>query len=175
KGAFTGAGSARRGLFEAADKGTLFLDEIGEMPLPLQAKLLRALQDGEVRRVGENHSFAVEVRVVSATHRDLASRVREGVFREDLYYRLKVLALEMPPLRERGDDILLLACQFLAEEGTQARGFTAAAKRRLLDYAWPGNVRELQNAVKHGAALATGAEVRDDDLPDALKPSSAPA
>ncbi len=169
KGAFTGATTARRGLFEAADGGTLFLDEIGEMPLPLQAKLLRALQDGELRRVGESRTFSVDVRIVCATHRDLAQRVREGSFREDLFYRLKVLTLEMPPLRVRHDDILPLACHFLAEEATSARCFTAAAKQRLLRYAWPGNVRELQNAVKHGAALATRAEVDDDDLPDDLK------
>ncbi|MCC7382692.1 MAG: sigma-54-dependent Fis family transcriptional regulator [Deltaproteobacteria bacterium] len=173
KGAFTGAAAARRGLFEAADHGTLFLDEIGEMPLPLQAKLLRALQDGELRRVGESVSFAVDVRVVCATHRDLALRVREGAFREDLFYRLNVLTLEMPPLRARQDDILPLAAHFLLEERTPARGFTATAQKRLLDYAWPGNVRELQNAVKHGAALATGAEVGDDDLPDALNRGSA--
>jgi len=173
KGAFTGAGTARRGLFEAADEGTLFLDEIGEMPLPLQAKLLRVLQDGELRRVGESKSFAVDVRVLCATHRDLALRVREGTFREDLFYRLKVLTLEMPPLRARHDDILPLACHFLAEEKTLARTFTTAAKKRLLGYAWPGNVRELQNAVKHGAALATGAEVGDDDLPDELRRAAA--
>lgn len=175
KGAFTGATSARRGLFEAADKGTLFLDEIGEMPLALQAKLLRALQDGELRRVGESQSFAVDVRVVCATHRDLALRVREGSFREDLFYRLKVLTLEVPPLRTRQDDILPLACRFLTEEKTEAHGFTLAAKKRLLDHGWPGNVRELQNAIKHGAALATGSEIDDEDLPDELKrPSVTP-
>jgi two-component system response regulator HydG len=107
--------------------------------------------------------------VVCATHRDLSLHVREGRFREDLYYRLKVLSLEMPPLRARRDDILPLACHFLAEEETQAAGFSAAARERLLAYDWPGNVRELRNAVKHGAALATGTEVHDDDLPDELK------
>ena len=168
KGAFTGAATARRGLFETADKGTLFLDEIGEMPLPLQAKLLRALQDGELRRVGESESYAVDVRVVCATHRDLALRIREGAFRQDLLYRLKVLTIEMPALRERRDDILPLALHFLAEEKARARGFTTAAKKTLLNYGWPGNVRELQNAVKHGAALARGAEVDHDDLPDEL-------
>ncbi len=168
KGAFTGAGSARRGLFEAADKGILFLDEIGEMPLPLQAKLLRALQDGEVRRVGENQSFAVDVRVVCATHRDLAERVRQGSFREDLFYRLKVLTLEVPPLRERQEDILPLAHHLLADEKTGARDFTASAQARLLGYSWPGNVRELQNVVKHGAALAIGPEIREEDLPEEL-------
>ena len=168
RGAFTGAASARRGLFEAAHTGTLFLDEIGEMPLPLQAKLLRALQDGELRRVGESESFSVDVRVLCATHRDLAARVREGHFREDLYYRLKVLSVEVPPLRARRDDILPLAAHFLAEERAAAKGFSARAKKRLLAYPWPGNVRELQNAVKHGAALATGATVDAEDLPDEL-------
>jgi len=169
KGAFTGAATARRGLFEAADQGTLFLDEIGEMPAPLQAKLLRALQDGELRRVGESESYAVNVRVVCATHRDLALRIREGVFRQDLLYRLKVLTIEVPALRERRDDILPLSLHFLAEEKTRARGFTAAARKILVNYPWPGNVRELQNAVKHGAALATGPVVDDEDLPDELK------
>jgi len=168
KGAFTGAAAARRGLFEAADQGTLFLDEIGEMPLPLQAKLLRALQDGELRRVGESETYAVDVRVVCATHRDLALLIREGAFRQDLLYRLKVLTIEMPALRERRDDILPLALHFLAEEKARARGFTTGARKMLLDYAWPGNVRELQNAVKHGAALASGAEVDAEDLPDEL-------
>jgi DNA-binding NtrC family response regulator len=168
KGAFTGAATARQGLFEAAHGGSLFLDEIGEMPLPLQAKILRALQDGEVRRVGENRSFAVDVRVLCATHRDLAGRVRDGQFRQDLYYRLKVLTLEMPPLRARRDDILPLALRFLGHEQTRARRFSATARKRMLAYPWPGNVRELQNVVKHGAALATGDEVRDEDLPEEL-------
>jgi DNA-binding NtrC family response regulator len=168
KGAFTGATAARRGLFEAASTGTLFLDEVAELPLSLQAKLLRALQDGEIRRVGENQAFAADVRIVCATHRDLAARVREGSFREDLYYRLKVLAVHVPPLRERRDDILPLARGLLAAAGTGARGFTPAAEARLLAYAWPGNVRELQNAVSHGAALAHGELVDETDLPDEL-------
>jgi len=142
KGAFTGAASARAGLFEAADGGTLFLDEIGEMPAPLQAKLLRALQDGEIRRVGETAPFAVDVRVVCATHRDLAERVAAGSFREDLYYRLNVLGLHVPPLRERRADVLPLATQFLADAGG-ARRFTPAAEAALLAHRWPGNVREL--------------------------------
>lgn len=168
RGAFTGAAVARRGLFEAAHTGTLFLDEIGEMPLPLQAKLLRALQDGELRRVGESESFSVDVRVLCATHRDLSTRVRDGQFREDLFYRLKVLTLGVPPLRARSDDVLPLATHFLAEERTAAQSFSGAAAERLLAHEWPGNVRELQNAVKHGAALAVGATVEADDLPDDL-------
>ncbi|MCB9727853.1 MAG: sigma-54-dependent Fis family transcriptional regulator [Deltaproteobacteria bacterium] len=168
KGAFTGAANARRGLFEAANGGTLFLDEIGEMPLALQAKLLRVLQDGEVRRVGENATFAVDVRVVCATHRDLAERVREGQFREDLYYRVKVLSLTVPPLRDRGTDVLALALYFLTDEKTEACTFTDAAQQLMLEYAWPGNVRELQNVVKHGAALAQGPAIGTDDLPEEL-------
>jgi two-component system response regulator HydG len=151
------------------------------MPLPLQAKILRGLQDGEVRRIGENRAFAVDVRVICATHRDLAGRVREGQFREDLYYRLKVLTLEVPPLRNRRDDILPLALRFLGQEQLTsqttsqmtsravAASFSAAARERFLAYPWPGNVRELQNVVKHGAALAVGEEVRDEDLPDDLR------
>jgi two-component system response regulator HydG len=134
----------------------------------LQAKILRALQDGEVRRVGENRAFAVDVRILCATHRDLAGRVRDGQFRQDLYYRLKVLTLEVPPLRERRDDILALATRFLGDERSAAQAFSAAARKRLLAYPWPGNVRELQNVVKHGAALATTAEVQDEDLPEEL-------
>ncbi|KYF63397.1 Fis family transcriptional regulator [Sorangium cellulosum] len=168
KGAFTGATQIRRGLFEAASKGTLFLDEVAELPLPLQAKLLRALQDGEIRRVGENQAFESDVRIVCATHRDLLQRVRGGAFREDLYYRLKVLSVQVPPLRERRDDILPLACRMLGEERTRAHGFTDAAMAVLLRHPWPGNVRELQNAVKHGAALATGASIDAEDLPEEL-------
>ncbi len=174
KGAFTGASSARRGLFEAATGGTLFLDEIGEMPLPLQAKLLRVLQDGEVRRVGESRAFAVDARISCATHRDLAGRVREGSFREDLYYRLKVLTLEVPPLRERREDVLPLAAHFLALERAAATAFSKAARARLLAWPWPGNVRELENAVKHGAALAAGEQVEVADLPDELARGTAP-
>ncbi|HEY0838812.1 MAG TPA: sigma-54 dependent transcriptional regulator [Vulgatibacter sp.] len=168
RGAFTGASGPRRGLFEEASGGTLFLDEIGEMALPLQAKLLRALQDGEVRRVGENRSFAVDSRIVCATHRDPAELVRQGLFREDLYFRLKVLTLSVPPLRERREDILPLATQFLGAERRPLQGFTKEAEAMLLSHAWPGNVRELQNAVRHGAALATGPQVDVEDLPEDL-------
>ncbi len=169
KGAFTGAVRPKTGLFEEAHGGTLFLDEIGEMPLPLQAKLLRALQDGEIRRVGEARAFAVDARIVCATHRDLAAEVRKGTFREDLYYRLRVLTLKVPPLRERREDVLPLARAFLREEsGTNATAFAPDAEARLLAHGWPGNVRELQNAVKHGAALARGKLVRAEDLPDEL-------
>ncbi|MCC6526862.1 MAG: sigma-54-dependent Fis family transcriptional regulator [Polyangiaceae bacterium] len=168
KGAFTGAAAAKAGLFEAASGGTLFLDEVAELPLLLQAKLLRALQDGEIRRVGETRSFTVDVRIVSATHRDLAAAVQAGTFREDLYYRLKVLTLRVPPLRERRKDVLPLACIFLHEEARQLHGFSPGARERLLAYPWPGNVRELHNAVMHGAALARGSELDVDDLPEEL-------
>ncbi len=176
RGAFTGASGARRGLFEAADQGTLFLDEIGEMPLPLQAKLLRALEDGEIRRVGENQPFSVDVRVICATHRDLGLRVSEGTFREDLFYRLKVLTLEVPPLRARTEDIIPLSLQFLARERTVAKGFTATARTWLEAHRWPGNVRELENAIKHGAALATGPLLDAGDLPHdhGAKPRTSP-
>lgn len=168
KGAFTGAASTRRGLMEEAAGGTLFLDEIGEMSLPVQAKLLRALQDGEIRRVGENQAFAVNLRIICATHRDLLELVSEGKFRQDLYFRLKVLTLTAPPLRERRPDILPLARTFLAEEAVLAQDFSDEAKERLLSYHWPGNVRQLQNAVRHGAALATGPQIEAHDLPDEL-------
>lgn len=174
RGAYTGSVAMRRGLMEVSDGGTLFLDEIGEMPLALQVKLLRVLQDGEVRRVGETRAFGVDVRVICATHRDLTRLVQEGRFREDLYYRLKVLSITVPPLRERPDDILPLALRFLADEKGGAREFSAEARACIQSHAWPGNVRELQNAVKHGAALAVGPRVELDDLPEDLQ-AGAPA
>jgi DNA-binding NtrC family response regulator len=160
KGAFTGATASKRGLFEAADGGTLLLDEIAEMPFPLQAKLLRVLQDGEVRRVGDVRPFSVNVRILCATHQDLRTCVRERRFREDLYYRLKVFTLSVPPLRERGGDVVPLARMFLGQERDAPARFTSAAEKALEAYFWPGNVRELANAVKHGAVLA-GAEAVD--------------
>lgn len=169
KGAFTGASTVKQGLFEVAHQGTIFLDEIGELPLTMQAKFLRVLQDGEMRRVGETQSFEVDVRVVCATHRDLAALVAEGRFREDLYYRLNVLTVEVPPLRKREADILPLAEHFLSLERSESPGFTPDAEKRLLAYPWPGNVRELQNAVKHGAALAAGNLIDEVDLPDTVR------
>lgn len=166
RGAFTGATAEKQGLLEAAHGGTLFLDEIAEMPLPLQAKLLRALEDGEIRRVGDTRAFAVDVRFVCATHRDLERRVAEGRFREDLFYRLKVLVLRLPPLRERREDILVLARQLLAAERRAPPGLTPDAERLLLEYAWPGNVRELANAIRHAAALAHGRPVEPEHLPE---------
>ncbi|MHB8416683.1 MAG: sigma-54 interaction domain-containing protein [Myxococcales bacterium] len=166
RGAFTGATETKRGLFEAANGGTLFLDEIGEMPLPLQAKLLRVLQDGEVRRVGETAPFSVDVRILCATHEDLRRRIGENRFREDLYYRLKVFSLTVPPLRCRVADIRPLAEMFLAGERHPTGRFTRAAQQALEQYFWPGNIRELANAVKHGAALSGGRDIDVEALPE---------
>ncbi|MBK6462353.1 MAG: sigma 54-interacting transcriptional regulator [Myxococcales bacterium] len=157
KGAFTGASATRVGLFELAHKGTLFLDEIGEMSPGMQAKLLRVLQDGEVRPVGSERSRRVDVRVIGATHRDLAAMVRSGAFREDLYYRLDVVTLRVPPLRERRADIPLLFAHFLEKHaGTAAPMITRAALAKLTDYAWPGNVRQLENEARRSIVLADG-------------------
>jgi DNA-binding NtrC family response regulator len=175
RGAFTGAATAKTGLFEAAEGGTLFLDEIAELPLPLQAKLLRALQDGEVRRVGETRAFAVDVRIVSATHRDLAQRVVDGFFRQDLLFRLRVLTLTVPPLRERREDTAVLAGMFLGQERQKNLRLSPAALRVLESHAWPGNVRELQNAIKHGAALAEDGVVDVQHLPEDLVSPPPPA
>lgn len=162
RGAFSGAIADRRGRFELADRGTLFLDEIGELPLPAQSKLLRALQNGEIQRVGSDRHLVVDVRIVAATNRDLAVEVREGRFRADLYHRLSVYPLRVPPLRERGRDALLLAGQFLERERAQLRlrniRLSPAAERALLTHSWPGNVRELQHVLSRAVirALAAG-------------------
>jgi len=168
RGAFTGAATNKAGLFEAAHGGTLFLDEIAEMPLGLQAKLLRVLQDGEIRRVGDTRPFAVDARVVCATHRELSEQVRRGLFREDLYYRLKVLTVRVPPLRERREDILPLTEQFLRDQGHPEARLSPEAARALTSYAWPGNVRELASAVRHGVALSAGETIQVEDLPEDL-------
>jgi DNA-binding NtrC family response regulator len=169
RGAFTGAVSDKPGLFEEAEGGTLLLDEVAELPLPLQAKLLRVLQDGEVRRVGGNRSHRADVRVLAATHRELREQVARAAFREDLFYRLNVFSLTLPPLRERKEDILPIALQLLELEEGPARSFSRDAERVLLAYRWPGNIRELSNAVRHGAALSAGPAVRADDLPDEVR------
>ncbi|KAA0873663.1 sigma-54-dependent transcriptional regulator [Nitrincola tapanii] len=165
KGAFTGADTQRSGLIEAADQGTLFLDEIGELPLEAQARLLRFLQEGEIRRVGAVHARKVDVRLIAATHRDLKTLAREGRFREDLYYRLYVMELRMPPLRERGEDIIELAQLFLrnhcARHQTQV-AFSPSALERLRQHTWPGNVRELQNAIERAVILAEGHQITPD-------------
>ena len=175
KGAFTDASTAKHGLFEAADGGTLLLDEISEMPLTLQAKLLRVLQGGEVRRVGDTRSFSVDVRVLCTTNQDLRACVARLQFREDLYYRLRVFTLLVPPLRERGEDILSLARLFLEQEHHPTGRFTASALEVIENYHWPGNVRELANAVKHGAVLSGGDDVDTPHLPeDLVRPRPAP-
>jgi two-component system response regulator HydG len=173
RGAFTGAMQDRPGLFEAANSGTLLLDEVGEVSPGMQVKLLRALQEREIRRVGENKSRKVDVRVVAATNRDLARGVASGDFRQDLYYRLKVVELHVPPLRERRDDILPLARVLLADAALQMKrkiaGLAPAAADQLLRYDWPGNVRELENTMERAVALARGNRVEFEDLPEEIR------
>jgi len=180
RGAFTGADRDRRGLLEEASGGTLFFDEIGDLGPPLQAKLLRALQERELRRVGENRSRAVDIRVVSATSRDLAKEVEAGRFREDLYYRLHVAVIALPPLRDRGRDALLLARHYLdryaKEFSRDPLRLTPEAQAILLGHPWPGNVRELQNAICQAAALAErGGAVSADLLPLSVRRDGRPA
>jgi DNA-binding NtrC family response regulator/predicted hydrocarbon binding protein len=169
KGSFTGATQDRPGLFEEANGGSLFLDEIGEITPALQVKLLRALQEQEVRRVGENKNRAVDVRVIAATNRNLADEVKAGRFRQDLFYRLRVIELAVPPLRERREDILPLARVLLASAAARTHSkvtsFTPAAVEQLQRYAWPGNVRELANALERAAVLARGTRIDVSDLP----------
>jgi Nif-specific regulatory protein len=179
KGAFTGAIARKIGRFELADGGTIFLDEVGELPLELQAKLLRILQEGEFERVGGSHTITVNVRVIAATNRDLATAVQAGSFRADLFYRLNVFPLTLPPLRERQDDIPLLVECFLAamaqKLGKPLRGLSAGSMARMLRYAWPGNVREVQNVVERAAILARGPLVEvDEALEQRLPPGELP-
>jgi DNA-binding NtrC family response regulator len=173
RGAFTGATQDRPGLFEAANGGTLLLDEVGEVSPAMQVKLLRALQEREVRRVGENKSRKVDVRVLAATNRDLARGVAAGDFRQDLYYRIKVVELHVPPLRERRDDVLPLARVLLAEAALQMKrkisGIAPSAADQLLRYEWPGNVRELENTMERAVALARGSRVEFEDLPEEIR------
>jgi two-component system response regulator AtoC len=173
KGAFTDATRDRKGLFEEATGGTLFLDEIGELPLALQVKLLRALQEEEIRRLGDTQDIKVDCRVVAATARDLAEEVRRGAFREDLYYRLNVLAIHLPPLRDRREDIPLLVDHFVrrmnARMALSITGSSPEAMRQLLDYDWPGNVRELENTVERAMVLTDGAVIDVDSLPDRVR------
>jgi DNA-binding NtrC family response regulator len=173
RGAFTGATQDRPGLFESANSGTLLLDEVGEVSPGMQVKLLRALQEREIRRVGENKSRKVDVRVLAATNRDLAHGVAGGSFRQDLYYRLKVVELHVPPLRERRDDILPLARVLLADAAVRMKrkitGLAPDTADQLLRYAWPGNVRELENAMERAVALARGNRVEFEDLPEEIR------
>ncbi|MGH6689540.1 MAG: sigma-54-dependent transcriptional regulator [Gammaproteobacteria bacterium] len=167
KGAFTGAIKTKPGLIETAHRGTLFLDEIGEMPVALQSKLLRAIQERQVRRVGATSLVNVDVRIVSATNRELREAITRGQFREDLYYRINVIAIPLPPLRERAGDVTLLAHAFLKKFGQdRITGFDDETLAALEAYAWPGNVRELQNVVERACALADGDVVKRRDLPE---------
>ena len=179
KGAFTGATDSRKGKFEMAEGGTLFLDEIGDMPLNLQAKLLRVLENGDYERVGGQRSLKADSRVISATHRDLWEAVKLGDFREDLYYRLNVVSLQIPPLRERREDIPVLAEHFLKtfadQEGREPKNLAENGMTALLEHVWPGNVRELLNTLKRASVLASGREIQVADLgltPDGTEPSA---
>ena len=169
KGAFTGAGENKRGLIELANQGTAFFDEIGDLPLDMQVKLLRLLQEKEYRPVGSLHRQKVEIRVIAATHRDLAREVSRGTFRQDLFYRLNVITLRMPPLRERKEDIPPLVERFLSRFGTYT--IPPEVMDALMQHLWPGNVRELQNCVDRMAAMNPGPELRLDDLPSAVRNS----
>ncbi len=169
RGSFTGATQDRVGLFEAANTGTLLLDEIGEVPPPMQVKLLRALQERQIRRVGENRNRTVNARVIAATNRNLVDEIRAARFRQDLYYRLRVVEIEIPPLRDRREDILPLARSFVVEAakrtGRTVNGFTPAAAHQLLRYPWPGNVRELENAMERAVVLTRRSGIDLEDLP----------
>jgi transcriptional regulator with GAF, ATPase, and Fis domain len=169
RGAFTGALTQRIGKFERADGGTIFLDEIGDMPLNLQAKLLRVLQDGEFQRLGGDQTLRTQVRVIAATNRDLLGMVKEKTFREDLYYRIHVVQIQLPPLRDRSEDVLPLAEYFLKRVGKE-RGlkFSSASRKALQGWSWPGNVRELENAVTRAVVCAAAESIEPGDLPPEL-------
>lgn len=173
KGSFTGATSDRAGKFEAANEGTIFLDEVGELPLPIQVKLLRVIQEREIDKIGNPHPLKVNVRIVAATNRNLKNLVEDGTFREDLYYRLSVVSIELPPLRERRDDIPLLVRHFLREfsarYGIPSLSVSEEAMQSLTKYHWPGNVRELQNVVERLAVLAKGDLLELQDLPEEIR------
>jgi two-component system response regulator HydG len=176
KGAFTGADKATQGLFESADEGTLFLDEVGELPVDLQAKLLRVLQEKEIRPIGSTERIPINVRVIAATHRDLEAAVRGGTFRQDLYFRLNVVQIAIPPLRQRRDDIPLLAGHFLqkfSDPQMPVQTITETAMRRLMAYNWPGNVRELENAIESAVALSSDAALRVDDFSSIFQSAAA--
>jgi DNA-binding NtrC family response regulator len=170
KGSFTGAIADKRGLFEEAEGGTLFLDEVGELPFPLQVKLTRVLQERAVRRIGEAEERPVDVRILAATNVDLKEAVKEGKFREDLFYRLNIFPIRLPPLRERREDIPLLAALFLERHGRQQKspvtGFTPEALSALMRYDWPGNVRELENAIERALAVSDGSRISVEALPE---------
>lgn len=175
RGAFTDAKMDKRGLFEEAQKGTLFLDEISELPLMLQAKILRAIQEKEIRRVGANKPISVDVRIIAATNLNLTEEVKAKRFRDDLYYRLNVIELKLPPLRERREDIPLLVDAFLkkcaASRGKEVKGVSESALAMLMDYAWPGNVRELENIIERAVTLSRSEKIVPEDLPPSIQGS----
>ncbi len=175
KGAFTDATRNKKGLFEEADGGTLFLDEVGELPKLLQVKLLRVLQDWEIRRVGDTRTTKVDVRIIAATIKDLAKEVSKGHFREDLFYRLNVIPIHLPPLREKREDIPLLALHFLRkynlEMNTQVEGFSPDAMNALMEYSWMGNVRELENSVERAVVLSDAKTIQREQLPEGIAES----
>jgi DNA-binding NtrC family response regulator len=178
KGSFTGAHAEKKGLFEVADRGTLFLDEIGELDIGMQAKLLRALQEREIRRVGGTRTIKIDVRVVAATNRDLRAMVSDGRFRDDLYYRINVLSVDVPPLRERRDDIPVLIDYFLKKHTRNTsrlvRGLTPETRRLMMDYSWPGNVRQLESAIERAILLCEGDLITVEDLPLEVRQEARP-
>jgi two-component system response regulator AtoC len=178
KGAFTDASSDRIGLFEQANHGTLLLDEIGELPLSLQVKLLRVLQEETIRRLGDAKDIKIDVRILAATHRDLTAETKAGRFREDLFYRVNVLPIHVPPLRDRREDIPLLVDHFVgrnnARFGTHTHGFDGEARRHLMEYGWPGNVRELENTIERAMVLAEKDVITAEDLPDHIREANDP-
>jgi DNA-binding NtrC family response regulator len=179
KGSFTGAHAEKKGLFEIADRGTLFLDEIAELDVGIQAKLLRALQERKIRRVGGTHEISVDVRVIAATNRDLRAMVSDGRFRDDLYYRINVLSIDVPPLRERREDIPVLIDYFLKKHTKNTSrlitGLTAETRKLMLDYSWPGNVRQLESAIERAILLAEGDKITLEDLPTEVRQEVGPA
>lgn len=179
KGSFTGAHAEKKGLFEIADRGTLFLDEIAELDVGIQAKLLRALQERKIRRVGGTHEISVDVRVIAATNRDLRAMVSDGRFRDDLYYRINVLSIDVPPLRERRDDIGVLIDYFLKKHTKNTSrlitGLTPETRKLMVDYSWPGNVRQLESAIERAILLAEGDKITLEDLPTEVRQDVGPA
>lgn len=179
KGSFTGAHAEKKGLFEIADRGTLFLDEIAELDVGIQAKLLRALQERKIRRVGGTHEISVDVRVIAATNRDLRAMVSDGRFRDDLYYRINVLSIDVPPLRERREDIPVLIDYFLKKHTKNTSrlitGLTPETKKLMVDYSWPGNVRQLESAIERAILLAENDKITLEDLPTEVRQDVGPA
>lgn len=179
KGSFTGATARETGIFEAAEGGTVFLDEIGEMNVSMQAKLLRAIQEREIRRVGGKVNIPIDVRIISATNKDLEVEIRKGTFREDLYYRLNVIRVSLPSLRERGNDIAALADFFVKKysrsSGMAVTGIAKTTLKHLMNYTWPGNVRQLESVIERGVMMAEGELIQPEDLPDEVTHSSTPS